>query len=251
MMASEQNALLDEFLESGGTILEPGSSEYPESIAAVFQKRNKVMPTLYVHGNLEPLYTPGIGLCGSRNVSSPGWEMAEVLGGIVSQTGYSLVSGYAVGVDTAGHVSAITSGGRTTAVLAEGLSHFRLRPEYSDPHEAEHRMTVVSQFRLQSRWTTINAMTRNFMICALSSALFAIEPGERGGTLNAAQEGLRQAIPVFVVTDPHQADHSPAVERLLNRGAVLVKNETELREVISNVSPLRECSPVADQPRLL
>lgn len=242
-MPETSSSSINDFLESGGVVLEPGSQDYPEAVAETSGLRKKEPPTLYVYGNLEPIYTPGIGLCGSRSVSEGGWQIAMALGEAATGIGKTLISGYALGVDTAGQIAAIAAGGHTIAVLAEGIGKFRIRPEYPDHYAAEERMTVVSQFPIESGWTTINAMTRNFTICALASALVAIEPGEKGGTLNAAQEALRQSKPLFVVTNPEAGKPSPAVNRLLKRGAVLIRDENELRDAVARM----DAEPVGQQ----
>ena len=223
----------EDFNDDVDVVLVPGTGDYPPNMAETSSKRNKQAPSLHVRGSVEPIYESGIGLCGSRSVSEHGWELAKVVGEAVASGGRTLVSGYALGVDTAGHISAIESGGHTIAVLAEGLSQFRLKPEYPDPFLAGDRMTVISQFPADARWTVINAMTRNFTICALSSTLIAIEPGEKGGTLNAAQEAIRQSKPVYVLANPESRTLPTAVKRLLDKGATVIRTERQLRDVIS------------------
>ena len=204
-------------------------------------------PTLYVIGWHEWLSDPGIGLCGSRDASPEGLSIARSVGRAAAHLEVPLVSGYARGVDTAGHVAAIEAGGLTTAVLAEGVSTsrgFRLRRDYHGLIEPLEQMTIVSQFPPNTRWRVWNAMKRNQTICALSQVMVAIEPGETGGTLNAAQEAIKRRKQLIVVW-PQAIEVPSYVAALSNElGVQLARNErdavTAIRTAIT--APEREPS---------
>lgn len=220
-------ALAEQFAEAGGIVLDPADVRYPTAMSD-----RTGHPPLYVLGDPGVLSLPGIGLCGSRSAGPAGLSLAQALGRLAANLGAPLISGYAKGVDSAGHAAAIESGGTTTAVLAEGIARFSLQPEYSHFIDPLDQMIVVSQYPAQARWTVINAMERNRTIVSLSHLLVAVEPGEKGGTLNAAQEALRQDVPLIVALPG--AEHAPAhVDRLVKRGATLVQNEHELRDAVA------------------
>ena len=211
-------------------VLRAGSPDYPVSIG-----ERTAFPALHVLGRTEPLQIEGIGLCGSRNAGDKAAAFARAVGAEATVLGIPLVSGYARGCDIAAHVAAIKAGGRTTAVLAEGISRFRVRRELAILAESQFdigdSITVVSQFDPDARWTVINAMQRNKIICALSHLFVAIEPGEKGGTLNAAQEAIRQGKPLIVI-HAGDCDAPRHVVNLVRRGATLVRDEGELADAI-------------------
>ena len=222
------------------TVLEPAAPGYP---ARLHERAGH--PALHVLGGSQPLNDPGIGLCGSRNGSDVALDYARAAGAIAAAFGVPLVSGYAKGSDTAAHTRCIEAGGHTTAVLAEGISRFRLRSEYNavleDWDEFTESMTVVSQFRLDAPWSVFNAMQRNKTVCGLSNMLVAIDPGEKGGTLNAAQEALRQKIPVVIALSSSDQMHHQ-IELLVGRGGLLVSSERELCDTIEECCK-SACSP--------
>ena len=221
-MTATCTALAVQFLNAGGAILSADSAEYPAHMS-----ERTGYPRLFALGDVGALGNKGIGLCGARDASPIGLAMGRNVGEIAARLEATLVSGYAKGVDTAGHIGAIAGGGMTVAVLAEGLEKFRLLPEYEMLIDPLEQMTVVSQFPLDARWTVINAMERNKLICGLSQVLVAIEPGPKGGTQNAAQEALRQGVTVIVVAP--QDDVPPAhISRLTKRGALLIRTEEAL-----------------------
>lgn len=197
-----------------------------------------------LHGNAELLLTAGVGLCGSRDASDDGIALARAAGGAAAELGAPLVSGYARGVDTAGHVGALAGGGSTIAVLPEGIARFRLRAEYRELGSDLEGLTVVSPFDREAGWSVQRAMGRNALICALSAVLVVVEPGESGGTIAAAREALRtsrdgrkQPQPVILAL---RGDHSdagnPEAARLRRRdGVVCVETAEELGSAIGDV----------------
>ena len=57
---------------------------------------------------------------GTRRASADGLEVARALGRGLAAAGVTVVSGMALGVDSAAHAGALESSGRTVAVLAGG-----------------------------------------------------------------------------------------------------------------------------------
>lgn len=197
--------------------------------------------SLDLHGRRDLLLAAGIGLCGSREASDHGIELAGAAGATAAGMDVPLVSGYARGIDTAGHVAALSANGSTVAVLAEGINQFRLREEYRGLHEELERLTVVSQFESAAGWSIRRAMMRNALICALSTLLVVIEPGESGGTVAAAREALRtsrdgrkQPLPVILVLrQDHEDALRPEVAKLRRReGVTCVGTAEELEAAI-------------------
>jgi hypothetical protein len=83
-------------------------------------------PALFCRGDVALLGDPAIGVCGSRNATTEGLSAARACGEDAARSRVTVVSGYAKGVDTESHTAAIKAGGRTIAVLAEGISHFKV-----------------------------------------------------------------------------------------------------------------------------
>ena len=197
-----------------------------------------------LHGNAELLLTAGVGLCGSRDASADGIALARAAGVAAAELGAPLVSGYARGVDTAGHVGALAAGGSTIAVLPEGIARFRLRAEYRELGSAlDDGLTVVSPFDREAGWSVQRAMGRNALICALSAVLVVVEPGESGGTIAAAREALRtsrdgrkQPQPlILALRGDHSDAGSPEAARLRRRdGVTCVETAEELGRAIED-----------------
>ena len=157
-------------------------------------KQNKI----FCLGNLSLLNQKGVGFCGSRKVSESGKLVAADCASQLANLGYSVVSGYAAGVDIIAHKTALLKGGSTIIVLPEGIDHFRIRKEIAEVWDWS-RVLVVSQFMPSDGWTMFRAMARNELIISLSSAMIVIEAGEKGGTYQAGLSALRVHCPLYVV----------------------------------------------------
>ncbi|MYD55225.1 MAG: hypothetical protein F4W96_13110 [Chloroflexi bacterium] len=218
----------------------------------------QVQPTfnnLAVLGHRDRLHQPGISLCGSRAVGAQGIALANTVGSFAAQANLSLVSGYAKGVDMAGHVACVKSGGHTVAVLAEGLGRFRLRRELRaviEPwDELEQYLTVVSQFETSAGWTVWRAMQRNDLICALGTVLVAIDPGDSGGTHDAVKKAIKREIPVVIGWPDPERDRAHIDPWLSKPRARLASSEEELIAAINDALTSEAPTPEISQPTLL
>ena len=176
---------------------------------------------LAVLGQRERLNDPGISLCGSRAAGENGIAFAKAVGTLAAETRLPLISGYAKGVDLAGHVACVEAGGHTVAVLAEGLNRFRLRRELRaviEPwDDVESHLTAVSEFEHAARWAVWRAMKRNTLICSLGKVLVAIDPGDSGGTFDAVKKALKLGKPVVVGWSEMDRNHDHLADLLGNQ----------------------------------
>ncbi|MYA01210.1 MAG: hypothetical protein F4038_07750 [Chloroflexi bacterium] len=213
------------------------------------------IPDLTGLGPEQPLAEPGFSLCGSRNAGETGIQWAREVGRFAVDQGFNLVSGYAKGVDMAGHVACVEAGGHTIAVLAEGLGRFRLRRELRaviEPwDELEQYLTAVSQFETNAGWTVWRAMQRNDLICALGVVLVAIDPGDSGGTHDAVKKAIRREMPVVIGWSDRERDRAH-VDLWLSKPRVrLASSEEELVAAINDALTSEAPTPEISQPTLL
>ena len=185
--------LAREMAERGVGVIVLGDPEYPDRLA----ETPTAPPLLFCWGNPALLRMPGVGMCGSRDVSERGLQAARTCGEAVARKGLTVTSGYAKGVDTETHLAALGQGGRTIIVLAEGFVHFRQKKAFGREGLNAKHVLVLSQFAPSQSWTVGAAMTRNGVIAGLGQALVVIEAGETGGTLNAGMQAIRMGRPVL------------------------------------------------------
>ena len=185
-------------------------------------------------GDLSLLERPCIGVCGSRKASETALEISRLLAESATKAGFVVASGYAGGVDQQAHLGALRSGGATIAVLAEGIDRFSLRQILRE-HATPSNLLIVSQFADDAKWTVWRAMERNKTIVALSSAMFVVEAGDTGGTLDAGKETLRQGKPLFVLDYKNERATTKGNRLLLGQGARRVSSRREMRDALSQL----------------
>ena len=210
---------------------------------------------LAVLGDRNRLHQPAISLCGSRAAGDQGTAFASAVGRLTASLDLPLVSGYAKGVDMAGHVACVEAGGHTIAVLAEGLGRFRLRRELRaaiEPwDETEQYLTVVSQFESNASWTVWRAMQRNDLICALGAVLVAIDPGDSGGTHDAVKKATKREMPVVIGWSDPERDRAHIDPWLSKPRVTLASSEDELIAAINDALTSEAPTPETSQPTLL
>jgi predicted Rossmann fold nucleotide-binding protein DprA/Smf involved in DNA uptake len=131
----------------------------------------------------------------------------------------NVVSGYAQGVDLAAHRGALSAGGSTTLVLAEGILHFRLKRDIKSI-ASDSNFVAMLEFPPTLPWSGRNAMVRNHTICGLSNAMILVESGAEGGTFECGKAALDQHCPLFVVDYEKRPDSAAGNAFFLQRGAI-------------------------------
>lgn len=221
--ARESAMILSEKLEKESiNILVKGDNCYPSKI--IESLKDTMPPILFVKGNTSLLFRKSIGFCGSRKVSEKGLKIAEESALKLSQMEYTIVSGYAKGVDIITHKTALYANGSTVIVLAEGIFHFKMKSDIKEYFNNENTL-IVSEFLPQIPWKAHNAMTRNRTICGLSDALVLIESGLSGGTFEAGKTALELNKPLFVVDYAHPTASSEGNKYFLDKGAFALRGD--------------------------
>ena len=142
--------------------LRPGDERYPALLGAIPSP-----PRLEVRGSLEPADALAVAIVGSRHPTPYGLEVAEALAAELAARGVTIVSGLARGIDTAAHRGALQGGGRTLAVLGNGIDVV-YPPENRDLAQAIQRQgAIISQFPRGSAPLPYNFPTRNRTIAGL------------------------------------------------------------------------------------
>jgi DNA processing protein len=239
--ASLTEVQLDEVLRSvedlqaaGVDALLLGEAGYPLMLA----NAGVAAPALFMKGQQDLLEHRGFGVCGSRNATDESLRAARACSESIAIHDFTVVSGYARGVDMTCHVGALAAGGTTVIVLPEGILNFRIKRGDLESLWDPARTVVVSQFAPRKPWSAGGAMGRNAVIAGLSHGLVVVEAGETGGTLAAGMHALDRGQPVLTL----ELSGAPAGNRMLQaRGAIPIRSRQELEAYLlhlpSNGSP--------------
>ncbi|MCY4426451.1 MAG: DNA-processing protein DprA [Halieaceae bacterium] len=196
----------------------------------------KAMPgILYWQGDKQLLITgPRIAIVGSRKASTEGTEMAKDLAIKLVKQGATIVSGLALGIDTAAHTAAINTGGRTIAVLATPPGGYAVRSNRTLQDKIGRGHLLISQFKPNSPVVRRNFPMRNRTMAILSDATIIVEAGETSGTRHQGWESIRCGRPVLFSPKLLSREDLTWPKEMLNYGAVSLE-EVRLKELLNEL----------------
>ena len=155
---------------------------------------------LFVAGDLSLLHGgPRVSIVGSRKSSPEGLASARRLSEYLVARGAVVVSGLAEGIDTAAHEGAISSRGRTIAVLGTALDEVFPSKNRALQECIMQEHLAVSQFAPGVPSRPGNFPMRNRTMALLSDATVIVEAGEKSGSLHQGWEALRLGRPLFLL----------------------------------------------------
>ena len=186
-------------------------------------------PYLYVSGVLEP-WTNTIAVVGSRNATVYGLETARRLSYDLSTCGLIIVSGMALGVDTAAHEGALSAKGGTIAVLGSGLERIYPHRNRRLFQHISEKGAVVSEFPLEAEPEPHHFPIRNRIISGISRGTLVVEATRNSGSLITARLAAEQNREVFAVPGSIGSFKSTGAHKLLKEGAKLVEHAQDVLE---------------------
>lgn len=204
--------------------------EYPKLLAKI----DSPPLVLFYKGNLKDVnFEKTIGIVGTRKITNYGKEITQLFSQELAQSGLTIVSGLAMGVDGVAAWSAINSGGKTIAVLGNGVD--LTFPTVNSPlydKILQGNGVIISQFPLGMSPTAGSFPARNRIVAGLSQGVLVTEGAQDSGSLITANYALEFNRKVFAIPGPITSSLSAAPLRLIEKGARLVVEPNDiLREL--------------------
>lgn len=231
--------------ECGARILCREDAEYPRLLLHVADP-----PTcLYVRGDLQPTDSVAVAIVGTRRCSHYAREQAMRFGELLAGAGFTIVSGFARGVDSYAHQGALRAGGRTIAVLGNGLAHVYPEENAELAEKVTEHGALVSELPIDVAPDSKNFPGRNRIIAALSLGVLVIEAGHGSGALITAEAAVEYNREVFAL--PGAVDRPELTaggNRLIQKGEA--KLVTCLEDILDELEGLGQLmgkgAPVED-----
>lgn len=199
---------------------------------------------LWIMGDL-PTDENLIYLCvvGSRKFTSYGREACEKI--IAGLTGYPIVivSGFAMGIDTIAHKSAMRAGLTTIVFPGSGLSKEAIYPKTNVRLMDEvvaNGGCLISEFEPDFKATYWSFPMRNRLMAGISKAVLIIEAEERSGTLITARLTTEYNRDLLVVPGSVFSSNSRGTNKLLRAGATPVTSAEDVLEALGFEKPKKE-----------
>jgi DNA processing protein len=226
--AGPDRRLLDATLEwierDGHHLITLGDAAYPPGLLQIHDP-----PTvLYARGDIERLAAPAIAIVGSRNATPQGMRDAHAFAAALSAAGLCIVSGLALGIDSAAHRGGLAGPGSSVAVLGTGADRIYPRRNRELGDEIAARGCLLSEFALGAEPLPGNFPRRNRLISGLARGVLIVEAAMRSGSLTTARFALDQGREVFAVPGSIHAPHSKGCHWLIKEGAKLVEEADDV-----------------------
>lgn len=207
-------------------ILTPDDPRYPELLL----QSAAAPPVLYAEGRVELLQRPALAIVGSRNASPQGVRNAQAFARAIAGSDVTIVSGLALGIDTAAHAAAIEQSGSTIAVLGNGADV--IYPKRNDELFGKVRTQglIVSEFPLSTAPIATNFPRRNRIISGLARGCLVVEAAMASGSLITARLSVEMGRDVFAIPGSIHSPLSKGCHYLIKQGAKLVETPDDVLE---------------------
>lgn len=229
----------------GNYLVALGDESYPRSLLEIPDP-----PTvLYAAGDLRFLNQPAIAVVGSRNATQQGLADARSFARTLSDAGYAIVSGLALGIDAAAHRGGLEGRSSTIAVVGTGPDRVYPAANRGLAHEIVARGVLVSEFPLGTSPVASNFPRRNRVISGLSRGVLVVEAALKSGSLTTARLALEQGRDVFAIPGSIHSPLSRGCHWLIKEGAKLVDCVEDIAGEIKGAAPNeRQSVEVAQLP---
>ena len=196
-------------------IITRGSADYPELLANIPEPPQ----LLYYRGDIRILSNKCVSVAGSRRASPEGICAAEVIGKRLAECGATVVSGLAEGADAAAHRGALSAGGHTVAVLANGMDRYYPAVNKDLQREIEANGLLITEYDDSIPAKRFHFPRRNRIISGLSEVTVITEAALRSGSLITAEAAAEQGRAVYAVAGNFTKECCAGTNHLIADGA--------------------------------
>jgi DNA processing protein len=188
--------LIAQVRSEGAAIVTVLDEDYPANLREVYNRP----PFLFVRGGLLPEDERAVAIVGTRRASEAGLEQATRLGRDLADRGVTVLSGLALGIDTAAHEATLVAGGRTVAVMGTGMRTIypKQNRDLADRIVAAGG-ALVSQFWPDAPPTRWSFPMRNVVLSGMAVGTVVVEASGKSGARMQARLALDHGKRLFLV----------------------------------------------------
>lgn len=248
----ERDDIADTSERLGTRIVGLPDKEYPRPLSLIPDPP----PILYVRGAVEVLSHPAVAVVGTRKASASGSRSAQLIASFLVRKGFTVVSGLALGIDTAAHLGALDVGGLSIAVLAHGLD--TVAPSSNRPLASrivESGGALVTEHPPGVPPRPPAFVRRNRIQSGLCLGSIIVESDCKGGAIHQAnftKSQGRRLMTVLAASEQTRGDLNEAGARHLvnTAGAIALSSTGDLVRELELLLSLKSVSPGNADPML-
>ncbi|WP_204152467.1 DNA-processing protein DprA [Leptolyngbya sp. CCY15150] len=213
----------------------PADPDYPRLLLEIPDPP----PVLYYRGQVNPQENqgilPAIALVGTRSPSDYGRRWTQRLTQALTESGWTIISGLADGIDTLAHKTCLEAGGRTVAVVGTGVDIVYPSSNRALAQRILEQGLILSEYPAGTKPDRAHFPRRNRMIAGLSRATLVLEAPSRSGALITARLANDCGRDVYALPGSLDNERSLGCLELLNQGAQVVLGEADLLERLGSL----------------
>ncbi len=220
------SAALEWLAAPGNYLITLADAEYPQALLEVPDPP----PFLYVNGRLDLLNLPALAIVGSRQATPQGEKDAAAFARVLSDAGFTIVSGMALGIDAAAHRGGLEGRAASIAVVGTGLDIIYPARNRELAHQLAEQGAIISEFPLGTPSMAQNFPQRNRIISGLARGVLVVEAALKSGSLITARLAGEQGREVFALPGSIHSALAKGCHRLIKQGAKLVESAQDILE---------------------
>ncbi|MDN5275928.1 MAG: hypothetical protein JWN33_577 [Candidatus Saccharibacteria bacterium] len=204
----------------------------------------------FYSGTLPEDRVTSVAIVGTRKPTPYGREVTYQLAYDLAKQGVVIISGLALGIDGIAHKAALDAGGRTIAILANGLDTI-----YPSTHRSlaqsiiEKGGAILSEYDIGVEPRVYQFLARNRIVAALSDAVIVTEAAARSGTMATVAHALEQNKEIFAIPGNITSPMSSGCNTILKQGAHVLTSADDVLEILSvNLPGSQQLLPLGTTP---
>ncbi len=216
--------ILNTCSRDGIEIMDLWDPQYPSLLKEIHR------PPLVLYFKGERCWDKTVSIVGTRDTDPSSAKGAYRLSRELSQAGYTVISGMAMGVDREAHRGALENGGKTIGILANGINVIYPAKNFDlyEKINASHHSALISEYppgSIAGKWTFAR---RNRIISGMSRATVVVKAGEKSGSLITAGYALEQNRDVFVCPGHIYEEGYEGCFHLMKSGAFAISGAVDI-----------------------
>ncbi|MDO8633998.1 MAG: DNA-processing protein DprA [archaeon] len=207
------------------------------------QLKNIPLPPifLFLWGDKSLLYSENkIAIVGSRTASEKALDLTSVIASNLAKKGVVIVSGGALGIDTAAHNAVLQqTGGKTISIMGTGF--FNLYPEENKKllNTIKERGLLVSEYSPNFGGANYSFVQRNRITSGISNGIINIASGAMGGAMVQTKTAYKQKVPIFVPSLAlHILPNEGIKQAIQEFGAIEIMSSDDVLDKLKNETNL-------------
>jgi DNA processing protein len=222
--------------------------EYPQLLKEI----SSPPIVMFYKGDHTLLNSACLGVVGTRMATSYGKQVIEQIIPELTSVGLTIVSGFQRGIDSLAHAKALEARGKTIAVLGTGLdiNYPPTNKKLFNELLAQDNL-IISEYPPGTLPYKSNFPRRNRIISGLSRGVLVVEAAKKSGSLITTNFATEQNREVFAVPGSILSPYSEGPHYLIQQGAKLIQNASQICEELGiNSRPIRSSTRAVESREL-